>query len=127
MNLTSNFEIEEFASPDVDYFPISVINNLAELAQNLEIIRSRLGEPIYISSGWRTVEHNRRVGGAKDSQHLLGKAADIWSEIYSPKEIHYMIEQLINAGVMQEGGVGLYNTFVHYDIRGAKARWDETS
>lgn len=127
MKLTNNFAIEEFASPDADYFPISVINNLFELAQNLEALRSRLGVAIYVNSGWRTVEHNRRVGGAKDSQHILGKAADIWSEIYSPKEIHEMIEQLINAGVMQEGGLGLYKTFVHYDIRGTKARWDETT
>ncbi len=124
MNLTSNFRLEEFASPDADYFPISVINNLAELAQNLEIIRSRLGEPIYISSGWRTVDHNRKVGGVKNSQHLQGKAADIWSEIYSPKEIYHIIDQFINAGVMKEGGLGLYNTFVHYDIRGKKERWD---
>lgn len=126
MNLTSNFRLEEFASPDADYFPISVINNLHELAQNLEKLRSRLGVAIHVNSGWRTKEHNRRVRGESDSQHLYGKAADIWSEIYSPKEIHDLIEQLINAGAMQQGGLGLYNTFVHYDIRGTKARWDET-
>ena|SRR5690554_517358 len=126
MNLTSNFRLEEFASPDADYLPIVVINNLYELAQNLEKLRSRLGVALHVSSGWRTKEHNRRVGGASDSQHLYGKAADIWSEIYSSKEIHDLIEQLINAGAMQQGGLGLYNTFVHYDIRGTKARWDET-
>lgn len=124
MKLTNNFALEEFASPDADYFPIEVINNLQELANNLEVLRSRLGVALHVSSGWRTKEHNRRVGGAKDSQHLLGKAGDIWSEIYSPKEIHDMIDKLINAGAMQQGGLGLYNTFVHYDIRGTKARWD---
>ena len=126
MNLTSNFRLEEFASPDADYFPISVINNLFELAQNLELVRSRLGVAIHISSGWRTVAHNRKVGGASNSQHLYGRAADIWSNIYTPNEIHQIIENMIQAGVMQEGGLGIYNTFVHYDIRGTKARWDET-
>lgn len=125
MNLTSNFRLEEFASPDADYFPIEVINNLQELANNLEVLRSRLGVALHVNSGWRTKEHNRRVRGEIDSQHLLGKAADIWSEIYSPKEIYDLIEQLINAGVMQQGGLGLYNTFVHYDTRGTKARWDD--
>ena len=124
MKLTNNFALEEFASPDSDCFPISVINNLYELAQNLEKLRSRLGVAIHVNSGWRTKEHNRRVRGESDSQHLYGKAADIWSEIYSPKEIYDLIEQLINAGAMQQGGLGLYNTFVHYDIRGTKARWD---
>lgn len=124
MNLTDNFELEEFASPDSDCFPINVINNLDELAQNLEKIRSRLGEPIYVSSGWRTVGHNKKVKGSPNSQHLYGKAADIWSKVFSPKEIYDLIEQFISAGVMTQGGLGLYNNFVHYDIRGKKARWD---
>src|SRR5690554_5881414 len=126
MKLTNNFALEEFASPDSNCFPISVINNLFDLAQNLELVRLRLGVAIHISSGWRTVSHNRKVGGASNSQHLYGRAADIWSNIYTPNVIHQIIENLIQAGAMQQGGLGLYNTFVHYDIRGTKARWDET-
>jgi len=34
------------------------------------------------------------------------------------------IEFLINTGMLKEGGVGRYNTFTHYDIRGTRARWN---
>ena len=42
----------------------------------------------------------------------------------SPKDVYASIERLIELGEMKEGGLGLYNTFVHYDIRGTKARWN---
>lgn len=125
MKLTDNFTLEEFASPDADYFPIEVINNLYELASSLQVVRNRLGVALHVNSGWRTESHNRKVGGERNSQHLYGRAADIWSEIYSPSEIYEIIEQFIDAGVMQQGGLGLYKTFVHYDTRGKKARWNE--
>ena len=35
------------------------------------------------------------------------------------------IEALIELEYIPEGGLGIYNTFVHYDIRGYKARWDK--
>jgi hypothetical protein len=41
----------------------------------------------------------------------------------SPAEVKNVIELLISEGRMEQGGIGLYPTFVHYDIRGEKARW----
>lgn len=43
----------------------------------LDPIRSRWGAPIKVNSGYRSPELNRRVGGAVNSQHLKGEAADI--------------------------------------------------
>jgi hypothetical protein len=40
-----------------------------------------------------------------------------------PVEVFAIIEDLIDRGDMLQGGLGLYNTFVHYDIRKTKARW----
>lgn len=124
MKLAPHFKLEEFASPGADYFPIPVINNLWELAQNLESLRFYIGEAIHVNSGWRTTVHNAAVGGGMRSQHLKGKAADIWTKGLSPEELYKKIEYLIRIEVIKEGGLGLYDTFVHYDIRGTKARWD---
>ena len=44
-----------------------------------------------------------------------------------PKKVYEAIEKLIDKGLMLEGGLGLYDTFVHYDIRGTQARWDKTT
>ncbi len=133
MNLTKNFRLEEFKSPDADYFPISVINNLNELAINLQVLRDYIGNflsvnpAIHINSGWRTVEHNKKIGGVRASRHLFGFAADIWVAKISPDKLHEIVEGLIKKGVMKQGGLGLYNTFIHYDIyidgRNVR-RWD---
>ena len=50
-------------------------------------------------------------------------AADIKVKGYEPREVHRIIERLIAEGKMAEGGLGLYETFVHYDVRGRRARW----
>jgi len=41
----------------------------------------------------------------------------------TPQEVADLIEELISQGKMKEGGLGRYNTFTHYDIRGYNARW----
>ncbi len=43
----------------------------------LQCIREHFGKAVTITSGYRTAAHNAAVGGAKSSQHLLGRAADI--------------------------------------------------
>ena len=122
MNLTKNFGLEEFASPDADYFPITVINNLKELAKNLQVLRDYIEgfmviyPAINVNSGWRTISHNRKIGGVANSRHLYGYASDIWIGRLESKELHEIIEALITRGLMKQGGLGLYDTFVHYDI-----------
>lgn len=123
MRLTENFSKEEFDSKDGAEMPDEVLENIKELARNLQIIRDSIGIPISINSGYRSPEHNKAVGGASKSQHLTGKAADLKTRM-KPSILHKFILGLINEGKISEGGVGLYNSFVHYDIRGTKARWD---
>lgn len=122
--MTNNFNLMEFASKDGADFPQSVVNNLYELAKNLEVIRDFYQKPIKINSGYRSPEHNTNIRGAKNSQHVKGKAADLVIEGVTPEELAKGIELLIKSGKLKEGGVGIYNSFTHYDIRGTKARWN---
>jgi uncharacterized protein YcbK (DUF882 family) len=82
-----------------------------------------LGQPIRVTSGFRSKEHNKKIGGALNSFHVLGMAADIQVAKVKPEEVAKAIELLIKEGKMKEGGLGIYRTWVHYDFRGTKARW----
>ena len=124
MKLTEHFKLKEFASKDGSETPPEIIETLFDLATNLEMLRTFLDAPIKINSGYRSKDHNKKVGGAKNSQHLYGKASDIVIKGFTPHEVAEAIEGLIRLGVMDEGGIGIYNTFTHYDIRGTKARWN---
>jgi len=54
---------------------------------------------------------------------MLAKAADIKVAGMSPDEVRAAILQLIDEGKMQQGGLGRYRSFTHYDVRTRKARW----
>lgn len=124
MRLTKNFTQREFKSRDGSKMPEGVLCNIKDLADNLQVLRDFLGEPIRINSAYRSEAHNKAIGGSKTSQHLLGKAADIKVKDIDTKDLYLIIESLILDEQMTDGGLGLYDTFVHYDIRGTKARWD---
>lgn len=123
MKLTTNFSLSEFACNDGTAVPASLIPNVQELANNLQVLRDEIGEPLHVNSGYRTPTYNAKVGGKKASQHLKATAADITAKSYSPKQLAAVIERLIKAGKMQQGGIGIYPGFTHYDVRGTKARW----
>lgn len=122
--MTNNFTLKEFESNDGSEMPSDVYLNIVKLAGQLQFLRDYTGKAIKINSGYRSPEYNAKIGGVKNSQHLLGKAADIRIEGMKPKEVHSIIEELISKGDMLQGGLGLYSSFVHYDFRGRKARWD---
>jgi len=124
MRLTENFTQREFNSRCGTPMTEEILENVKELACNLQVLRDFLGEPIKINSGYRSEAYNRRIGGVRRSQHLLGKAGDVRVKGLDTKDLYLIIESLIKDGKMKQGGLGLYDSFVHYDIRGRKARWD---
>ena len=124
MKVAENFELKEFDCHDGTPVPKEYEPNVIRLAANLQVLRDYVGKPIHINSSYRTAAYNKKVGGASKSQHLTASAADITIAGLMPKEVHAIILQLIKDGRMKQGGVGLYDTFVHYDIRGTEARWD---
>ena len=124
MKLTKNFSKSEFNSADGTEMNSIVLSNIKTLAKQLQKVRGMLEKPITINSGYRSVEHNKNIGGVADSQHVLGKAADITIQGLEPAIVYKILEVLIKDGIIKEGGLGLYKTFVHYDIRGKHIRWD---
>ena len=123
--MTKNFSLKEFNSKDGSKMPSDVYLNIVKLVGQLQFLRDYTGRAITVNSAYRSPEHNSKIGGAMSSQHLLGKAADITIEGLKPAEVYRLIDELIDMGLMLQGGLGLYEKkgFVHYDIRKTKTRW----
>ena len=122
--MTKNFSKEEFDCNDGSEMPINIYHNMVKVANQLQTLRDYIGKPIQVNSAWRSEEYNASIGGVKNSQHIMGRAADIVIKGMTPIEVSKIIEELISKGDMLQGGLGIYSSFVHYDIRGTKARWD---
>jgi len=121
---TKNFNLDEFACNDGTPVPDEYLPNVVKLMAALEVIRYACGNrAIVVNSGYRSPKYNKKIGGAKKSQHLTASASDLVHASMSPDQLYEVIEILIDEGAIPEGGVGLYNSFVHYDVRGTKARW----
>lgn len=129
MRLTNNFTLSEFNCKDGSKVPEKYMGNLQELADNLQVLRNFIEKPIMINSGYRSPNYNdvvlpsRGIKTAKNSFHKKAMASDIKVKGMTPKEVKEAIEFLILGGKMKQGGLKAYNTFVHYDVRGYKARW----
>ena len=103
-----NFRAKEFASPDSN---VIFVNKA--LAEVLGALRHRIGRPIYINSGYRTVAHNKEVGGAETSYHLYGAAADIRAEGITAHELYEKLDNILDGW----GGLQEHETYVHFDVR----------
>lgn len=91
------------------------------LVELLEIIRLHYNKPLHINSGYRTVQYNASLkNSSPKSQHILGKAADIWLNDVSPKQLYSWLD----SSYPNSFGIGIYDTFVHVDVREGKSRWD---
>jgi zinc D-Ala-D-Ala carboxypeptidase len=93
----------------------------------LQALRDRLGKPLIVTSGYRSPEHNKRVGGARNSRHMQGDAFDISMGNHSPAEFERA------ARAVGFTGFGFYpgSNFIHIDIGsprewGARFRREET-
>lgn len=86
------------------------------LAIVFENIRSMYDEPISIFSAYRTLKWNKKIGGAKYSQHLYGKALDLAPpEGITIRKFYNDIR--LNTTLFGINGLGRYLTFIHVDIR----------
>ena len=126
MKLTNNFNKSEFECNCGCEMPNEVFLQIQKLASQLQCIRDFIRFPIKITSAYRCPSHNKEVGGVSNSQHVLGKASDIQVSDSSPEAIYQVIDTLAEYGHVLQGGLGLYNTFTHYDIRKTRTRWDKT-
>jgi uncharacterized protein YcbK (DUF882 family) len=81
--------------------------------------RHRLGKPLKINSGFRSVAYNRAIRGAANSLHTKAAALDLSG---SPVTLHRILTEMRREGLFR-GGLGRYKTFVHVDVRGKNADW----
>lgn len=94
-----------------------------ELVNILDTIREEIKSPVIITSGYRCKKHNIEIGGAPQSKHMLGIAADIISPKLTLKELFRITENILG----NRGGLGYYPArgFIHIDTRKEAVRWYE--
>lgn len=115
--MTKNVTFKELSCRCGCSAPANVVTNLRILAFMLQRIREHFGRPIIISSGYRCVAHNTKVGGASRSFHISGMAADFTITGVLPSVVQKEVAKMMQDGRLLNGGLGIYNTFTHYDIR----------
>lgn len=118
--LSSNFTVKEFACSDGS----DAVLVAPRLVMVLQSIRSHFGKAVTVNSGYRTPQKNTAVGGAAQSQHCYGTAADIVIKGVSPAEVAAYAREIMP----DWGGVGIYarQGFTHVDVREVKADWTGT-
>lgn len=110
----SHFQLANFACPCCKQVHVE-----PALISVLETLRALVGHPINISSGYRCPKHNAAIGGAPQSQHLAGRAADIYINGMRGVEI-YRLAKTISAF----RGFGLAAGWMHLDVRqGPISKW----
>ena len=88
-----------------------------KLVEYLQKIRDHFGKSVNINSGYRCKTHNASVGGASQSNHMDGEAADIRISGVTPLEVAQYAEHI---GML---GIGVYSWGVHVDTRTSKYFW----
>lgn len=99
------------------------VDNALKLCEILDKIRDNLGIPLHITSSYRDAAHNRVVGGAPNSQHMLGQAIDFQplknADFRKNMDVLYgyfqalAFESIHNKPVTLLGQVILYDNFIH--------------
>jgi len=130
-NITKNFSLEEMACKDGT---LIITPETVEHAWRLQKFREWYNRPMIINSWYRSPAHNAKVGGEKNSQHILGIACDIALHAeFKGYPLQRQNEYLSNIKAKWQelcakdglgGGVGYYKTFIHLDSRRVPAFWD---
>ena len=106
------FKINEFDSPDE---PGSGSKMSDEIVHMLDAARKIYGKPMKINSGYRTISHNKKVGGVSSSSHIKGLAADIACTNSAAR--HIIVSALLKVGLNR---IGIADSFIHVDRDSSK-------
>lgn len=107
-----HFKVREFACKDGS----QVVFIDEYLVFILDILRNKIEKPVYINSGYRTPEWNKKYNGAKYSYHMRGMAADIRVDGITAKQLANKLNEI----VPDECGIIVYKSWVHFDVRTGK-------
>ncbi len=124
MKLTRNFSLSELTCRDGTPVPDEHLPNAKLVCERAQALRDLVGAVLLITSGYRTETHNRKVGGAKASLHLTASALDISDKGtgFSAHQLGRLYQGLITLGVVPDGGLGIYDSWIHLDL-GKPRRW----
>jgi len=117
LRVAKHFKLSEFACPCCNLVMLH-----PKLLAKLVELRNIMERPVYITSGYRCFKYNSKVGGVKNSYHLIGLAADIKVEDINLLELLEVCENI------DFNGIGFYEKkkFLHLDVRPTKrTRWRE--
>lgn len=113
--LSDNFAVSEFKCNDGSD-KILIDTDLVDVLQK---IRNHFEKPVTLNSAYRSPAYNKKIGGVSNSQHVKGTAADIVVQGVKPELVAQYVEYLMP----NKGGIGLYSTFTHVDVRANRSRW----
>lgn len=116
VQLSENFESTEFDCKCKDK-TCTTTEIDPKLVEYLQKIRDYFGKAVTINSAYRCDKHNKSVGGASQSKHKFGQAADIKVSGIKPLKVAQYAEFI---GIK---GIGQYSNFVHIDTRTNKFFW----
>lgn len=113
----------ELACKDGTPYPAAWrLSRATVLAREFERIRAIVGTSIVVGSAYRTAAHNRHIGGAANSQHVHGRALDLYPpKGWSRDRFYAVIRGWAGTDDSDIYGLGIYPTFIHIDTREPRA------
>ena len=118
MKLSPHFSLEELTHSDtatrlgIDNTPtVEIINNLTFLAGELEYVRDILGNPMLISSGYRSYVLNDHLGSKRTSSHCKGLAVDFICPSFGNP--HSVVDAIVLANINYDQVILEYGRWVH--------------
>ncbi len=109
--ISRSFKVREFRCKDGSD---KILVDVDFVMDRLQAIRDYFNAPVTVNSAYRTAAYNQKVGGAKASRHLQGRAFDVVVKGHTPLEVARCAQSLGIPGIIQ------YNGFVHVDSRPQK-------
>lgn len=126
MYLSEHFTLAEMtvsesaARQGIDNTPnAKTLANLSRLCTFLEHVRLLFGQPILVSSGYRSVELNQAIGGSRTSVHMQGLAADINVVGVTPS---VLAQRIADSPLMFDQLILEYDQWVHLGLSTAPER-----
>lgn len=113
--------------------PASLNKNAADTTENLNILQHQIFKKfgdtakISINSAYRSPAYNAKIGGVPNSEHTKANAIDFKVTGVAANEVQKLCAELMRAGTIKKGGIGLANSYTHLDTRGTMKGWTYAS